>query len=164
MGRVKEGLVELPAVGFEAEAGCDKVAAAEAGDGGGEGEQGVALGGGIGGASVELLEAAAKGDGEGGGEPLGDGGVANFLVEIAEEGAGLVLEEPVGNAAVAPGGEVGGIDGAGVKAGGEDGPDLGEAVKPGKDGGGGLAIVEAGVELLADGGREAGDFANAGGR
>jgi hypothetical protein len=43
----------------------------------------------------------------------------------------------------------------------EDFLDLGEGVEPGEEFGGFLAIVEALVEFLADGGGEAGDFAAA---
>ncbi len=145
------------------------VVAAEAVEAGGEVEEAVEVGGFGGGVGGEVLESAAQGDGERGGEEGGGGGgVARvilegggLLAEVGEPGAGLLELEPVGEAAAAPFGEVLFSDGAAVEVGGEDGLDLGEGIEPGEEGGGGLAVVEAGIELVADGGGEAGDFAGA---
>jgi len=147
-----------------------EVAAAETGKLAGQLEQGGELGGIVGWAGGKLLEGAAKGDGERGGEDGGEGVVfasdfleaGGFLADGAEPGAGLLVAEPVGVAALFPVAEVGFIDGAAAEVGGEDGLDFGEAVEPGDKGRGRLAVVEAGVELVADGLREAGDFAGAG--
>ena len=56
-------------------------------------------------------------------------------------------------------GEAGSVDGPGGEMGGKSGPDFREPVEPGEEVLGQLAILEAQVELLTDGQREAGDFA-----
>ena len=58
-------------------------------------------------------------------------------------------------------GEVLGADGAGSEMVGENLADVGEVVEPRQDLGGGLAVGEAAVELVAEGLREAGDFSGA---
>jgi hypothetical protein len=78
------------------------------------------------------------------------GGVPDFL-----------LQEPVAEAASAPLGEVAGADGDALKVLLDDFLDFGEPVEPGEEFAGFLAVVEALVEFLADGGGEAGDFAGA---
>jgi hypothetical protein len=147
-----------------------EVAAAQAGELAGQLEEGGELGGVVGRAGGELLKGAAQGDGERGGEDGGEGVVlagdlleaGGFLADGAEPGAGLLVAEPVGIAALFPVAEVGFVDGAAAEVGGEDGLDFGEGVEPGDEGRGRLAVVEAGVELVTEGLREAGDFAGAG--
>ena len=56
-------------------------------------------------------------------------------------------------------GEAGSVDGPGGEMGGKSGPDFREPVEPGEEVLGQLAVLEAQVELLTDGQREAGDFA-----
>ena len=70
------------------------------------------------------------------------------------------MEQPVAVAALFPFGEVLFSDGAIVEVGSEDDFDFGERVEPGEDGFGGEAVVEFEVELLADGVRQATDFAD----
>ena len=74
-----------------------------------------------------------------------------------------MVAEPMLEAANAPVREVLGGDGLAGELGREDFLYGGEAVEPGKDGGGGLAIEEALVELVAEVVGEAGDFAASGG-
>ena len=73
----------------------------------------------------------------------------------------FAMEEPFLESALTPGAEVLGGDGRAVEALADDLADFGQVVEPGEDFGGFLAVVEADVELLADGAGEAGDFAAA---
>ncbi len=73
----------------------------------------------------------------------------------------FAMEEPFLKAALTPDAEVLGGDGRAVEALADDLEDFGQVVEPGEDFGGFLAVVEADVELLADGAGEAGDFAAA---
>ena len=100
------------------------------------------------------------------GAGFGEGLVAEgvFILEAGEEGEGVLAEEPVAVATEAPLGEVCGGDGAAVEVGGEEGLDFGEGIEPVEEGWGQFAVVEAVVELFADGVGEAGDFAGAGHR
>ena len=66
---------------------------------------------------------------------------------------------PVAVAASFPFAEVLGFDGSSFEVGVEDGFDFGEFVEVFGDGDGGLAGIEAAVDLVADGAREFGDFA-----
>jgi hypothetical protein len=74
-----------------------------------------------------------------------------------------VLEvEPLAIAGAAPLVEVLFCDGDTAIAGGDDGGDGWEGVEPWEEGGAVFSIAEAGVEAVADGGWEVGDFACAG--
>ena len=64
-------------------------------------------------------------------------------------------------AAIPPLGEIAGGDGPAIEMKREDLFDFGEVVEPIEDGIGGLAVVEALVDFLADGVRETSDFSGA---
>jgi len=95
------------------------------------------------------------------GERTGEGFVAEgvWVLEFTGEGEGVEAGEPVAVPAGFPMGEVGWGDGLGGEVGGEDGLDLGERVEPVEEGGAGLVVEEAAVELVADGKGEPGDLA-----
>ena len=105
--------------------------------------------------------------GDGVGEAIGEvavgeagefGGVGGEFAGVFEEFLG---GEPVEEAAIVPFGEVLRADGDAVEVFGEDGLDFGEAVEPLDEVHAGFAVVEALVELVAEGAGEAGDFAGA---
>jgi hypothetical protein len=133
------GLAEEPPLG-----GGVEVLGGEGADGGGSVAQGEPAG--------ELV-----------GEGTGEGFVAEGegVLEVTGEGKGVEAGEPVAVAAGFPMGEVGRGDGLGVEVGGQDGLDLGEGVEPVEEGGAGLVVEEAAVELVTDGEREPGDLAGA---
>jgi hypothetical protein len=118
------------------------------------------------------FEEGAGGNGEVGGEELGKffgediagGGmeVGGVFHELVERVALLVEVLPIEEAALFPMGEIDFVDGLAVEVVGEDGLDFREGVEPGGELLGFLAVVEALVELVADGAGEAGDFALAG--
>jgi hypothetical protein len=83
-----------------------------------------------------------------------------FFFEAAEPLESFLVEEPILVAGGAPFGEVLMGDGFAVKYLGEDFFGFGELVDPGEDGAAEFAVVEAAVELFANGGGEAGDFAD----
>ncbi len=90
-------------------------------------------------------------------------GEAGELGGVGGEFAGGFEEflggKPVEEAAVVPFGEVLGADGDAGEVFGEDGLDFGEGVEPFNQVHAGFAVVEALVELVAEGAGEAGDFA-----
>ena len=100
------------------------------------------------------------------GEVAGEGWFAEFrfAVEVLDEFESVLADEPVAEAAVFPFGEILFGDRAGVEVVGERLLDWGEGVEPGENGFGGLAGLEALVELVANGVRKTGDFAGARGR
>jgi hypothetical protein len=71
---------------------------------------------------------------------------------------GGLLEEPGGMVAFFPFGEVSLADGASGEGGGQDLQDLGIGIEPDDDGFAGLAVAQAGVDLLANMMGQAGDF------
>jgi hypothetical protein len=71
--------------------------------------------------------------------------------------------EPILVAGVSPFGEVLVVDGFSLEEFGEDAFGFREFVEPGENGFAEFAVVEAAVELFADGGGEAGDFTESGG-
>ncbi len=163
------GLLGGPALAVKPEALFGDIAPAQAGELAGEGEEGLGRGGIGRGGAIKPVEAAAQRGGEDGGEEgggrstargLGEGG--GLLRKVAQPEAELLEAEPVGMAALAPGAQVLGGEGGAAKMGGKDGLDGGEAVEPLEEGAGGLAVVETGVELLAEFVGEAGDFTVAG--
>ncbi len=112
-------------------------------------------------------------------EGAGDGGVTDLeaadefgadffeggLVEVLEEGAIGELESGLGELPVAEAGFLSAIevllfDRFGVELGFEQGLDFGQGVEPLESDLTGLRLVEAAVEFLANGSREAGDFAD----
>ena len=144
------------------------------GDGAAEAGQGAEfLGEGLGDFAVPMVEEGGVAAGEDGGEMVGEagavlagGGLREFsgvlgqVLGLAEE---LSADLPREEAAGAPFAEVLFADGVAAKLGGEDGLNLGEGVEPGEQGLAKLGVGEAVVELFAEGEREAGDFAVAGG-
>ena len=112
---------------------------------------------------VEFLDGGEELDGQQGAEAVGEGHAVvldeAFLVYfeflgLLDEGldlfAGLLEAEPGLIAAGFPLGEVLRRDGAGIEFLFEDRFDLGDSIEPGEDVVGGLAVVEALVELVAD--------------
>jgi hypothetical protein len=165
------GELDLDALAFEADALGFMALALEAGDVGTELAEAALAGvrvvvGVLGGEGPDGDGGVAEGEpaGEFVGEEAGEGVVAEglFVFEVTREGEGVVAGEPVTVAAVFPLGEVGGGEGLGGEVGGEEGLDLGQGVEPVEEGGAGLVVEEAAVELVADGGGEAGDFSGAG--
>jgi hypothetical protein len=162
------GKLNLDALAFEGNALGFVGLTLEAGDAGAEVTEAAFAGFGVGVFGVE----GADGDGgvvegEPAGEFVGEGAgqrvVAEgfFVFEVMGQGEGVVAGEPVAVAAVFPLGEVGRGEGLGGELGGEDGLDLGEGIEPVEEGGAGLVVEEAAVELVANGGGEAGDFSGA---
>ena len=110
-------------------------------------------------------------DGIAGGDGVGEAvdevavGEAGELGGVGGEFAGGFEEildgEPVEEAAIVPFGEVLGADGDAVEMFGEEGLDFGEGVEPLDEVHAGFAVVEALVELVAEGAGETGDFAGA---
>ena len=104
---------------------------------------------------------------DGVGEAVGEMAVgeAGELGGVGGEFAGGFEEilggKPVEEAALVPFGEVLGADGDAVEVFGEEGLDFGEGVEPLDEVHAGFAVVEALVELVAEGARETGDFAGA---
>jgi len=95
---------------------------------------------------------------------IGDLGVLEGVMgEVAVVVEGLLAELPGLEAAIFPFGEVLRGDGAALEVFFEDGLDFGQVVEPNGEADGGVAGIEALVELVADLGREVGDFAFAGG-
>ena len=150
----------------EADAGVLVVAPAEFGDGPAQMAVGaeflVEFGGDF---AVPMAEELGEAGGVDGGEVLGEAsgdglpelvGVGGKILGVAEE---VTLDFPVHEAAGAPFAEV--LLGEGVPGEllFEDGLNLGEGVEPGEEGFAGLGVLEAAVELFAEGEGEAGDFA-----
>ena len=71
---------------------------------------------------------------------------------------GLLAKEPITEAMLFPFGEVLFIDGAGVEFGREESFDLGKLVEPRENGFALFVVLDAAVELVTDGVREAADF------
>ena len=112
------------------------------------------------------------------GHEFGDGDAGEVFKEIAgfgslQCGAGFgdaldagfagLIRQPILVATVAPVGEVGFGDRLVIEFFGEKFFGLGEAIQPAEEFGALLAVLEAAVELVADGFGELGDFAEAGG-
>ena len=85
-----------------------------------------------------------------------------FIVEIVSELEQVVAILPVFEAALFPFGEILFGDGAAEEFLVKDGLDLGKRIEPKEEGLSGLVVFEAAIELVADGMREASDFAGAG--
>jgi hypothetical protein len=154
---VSVGLLEGEALARNAKAFGVVVAAAKAGDVGaklaeaGPFEFGVGLGGdqGLGGGGVLNGNPA----GEFRVELVSKGLVTEslFVFEVGDHSEGVLADLPVEVAALLPFGEVGGQDGPTAEAGGEDGLNFRQGVEPGEDGFAAFTVVEAAVELFADG-------------
>ena len=124
---------------------------------------------GFGGGSEDVAGGEGEASGEHGGEFFGEdrgrgAGMERVGVfgELGEVEAGLLEALPIQEAALFPAGEVGLGDGFGVEVGGEECLDFREGVEPVGEEFGFVAVIEALVELVADGAGEAGDFAGAG--
>jgi hypothetical protein len=159
---------ELPAFGFDFEAGGDLIAAGEFDDGLAGAAQGAEL---AEGGFVELRALGGENGGvtvaDGGGEMVGEGLALRDGLEIvpggsqfAGMGEDVLAEEPFFEAALTPVGEVLLVDGLSVEA-LEDGFDLGQGVEPEDDLFAFVAVLEADVELGANIPREAGNFTDA---
>ena len=81
-----------------------------------------------------------------------------FFVEAAEPLDSVLVEEPILMAGGAPFGEVLMGDGFAVEDVSEDGFGFGQIIYPRENGAAKFAVVEAAVELFANGGGEAGDL------
>ena len=95
------------------------------------------------------------------------GGVGQFFGvggQFAGLNQGIPAGQPFAESAGFPLGEVLFGDGVSGKVGLEDLPSLGQAVEPLEEAGGGLAVIDAAVELVAQFAREAGDFSVTGHR
>ncbi len=134
----------------------------EEGDDGGEDFEEVGGGGYF--AGADGLEEAVGGDGGGAGSEAagGPGEAAGVTGMFFDEEEGFLFFEPALEAGGAPVGKVAMGDGLAGELVGEDFLDGGEFVEPGEDEGAGLAVIEAAVELLADGVGKAGNFADEG--
>src|ERR1051325_1105293 len=84
-----------------------------------------------------------------------------FIVEIAGEVESVLADLPIVEAAAFPFGQVLRTDGAGFEFLFKGGLDFGEGIEPMTDGFGPFVVLNAAVELLTDGMREASDFAGA---
>src|SRR5215813_4183668 len=78
-------------------------------------------------------------------------GLAGWGLKVADEVKGLLGQEPIVVAAASPFVEVDFVDGVALEMGGEAGLDLRQPVEPGEEGVGEFAVLEASVDLFADG-------------
>ncbi len=159
----------FPTFALEAEEFGLMIAASELGQFAGEGKEVSALLKVVGRFDGGLMEAAADGDGEGRGKPVGYGNLAGVFFEalgFVDEGANplasLLMAEPLLEAALFPFAEILLGDFVAGEVGGEDGADIVAGVEPGEELGAGFAVLKAAVQLVTDGAREAGDFAVSG--
>jgi len=92
------------------------------------------------------------------GEPGGHGACELLIIKVFDELEGELLLLPLAEAALAPLGEINGVDGAARKVSLKDTLDLRHVAEPIDEGFSDMAILKALVKLFADGVGEASDF------
>ena len=100
-------------------------------------------------------------NGEVAGEPSGHGVGEMLIIKLPDELPRQHLLLPFAEAALAPLGEIDGVDGTAFKVGLEDTLDIWHRAEPCDQGFGVMTILKALVKLFADGIRETSDFSGA---